>query len=550
MATTPEYRRREGVTRIIRASRRRQEGHVEMDVPLRVGRNPVSTKRSVEGRLARAAELYLLAPAQSVTSVDTTKSRNPSKPSNKAGIIVGAVLGSLALLITIALLFIFLLRKHKQACDEHMNRLSSHPEAMVQRRFSRTKAKWVPLDRALTFAIPPHPLDPPPTPRPAKRRSGAWTLAEQALANVKRRVSTVSRSSTVVESRTDTPLPAPVSAAPYVNSLNAVSNTASPPILSASPSISRASTSKTNGLGDSTVPMTNMEQRARKRILILPTGLSPTGLSPLHRSALHPKPSPPKPPGFPQDATQELSDKAKGKQRSNSIMPLRSAPLSGKIPAPPPPVASCALLTPLVTVVATPAEVPVPSSPIIKRRLPPPVPKIPVPPASATLHAHPALPLTSGTAAPYTPSFPIPQIPSYPSLPPTPMAAGFTVHSAPLTPRFGGAFEPPDDVPTTPTSTTVARTPSYTHDTVPPVLRTHLKRQRHIEHRIGQVKVQLRLLKRKMEGKQVDEEVGKRVVRDLEKQLSWLELHLNGEWTLGVDSAERPEEWGRYMRPR
>jgi hypothetical protein len=129
------------------------------------------------------------------------------------------------------------------------------------------------------------------------------------------------------------------------------------------------------------------------------------------------------------------------------------------------------------------------------------------------------------------------------------MTAGFNAHPAPLTPGFTGGFEFSDDVPATPSSATVVRTPSYTRDTVPPVLRTHTKRQRHIEHRIGQVKVQLRLLKRKMEAKQVDEEVGRRVVRDLEKQLAWLELHLNGEWAMGVEGAERPAEWGRYMRP-
>ncbi|KAJ3526055.1 hypothetical protein NMY22_g10326 [Coprinellus aureogranulatus] len=91
----------------------------------------------------------------------------------------------------------------------------------------------------------------------------------------------------------------------------------------------------------------------------------------------------------------------------------------------------------------------------------------------------------------------------------------------------------------------VQRTPSYTRDTVPPVLRTYTKRQRHIEHRIGQVKVQLRLLKRKMESKQVDEDVGRRVVHDLQKQLAWLEIHLYGDWALEVEGAQRPEEWDR-----
>lgn len=104
---------------------------------------------------------------------------------------------------------------------------------------------------------------------------------------------------------------------------------------------------------------------------------------------------------------------------------------------------------------------------------------------SATLRALPPLPPTPATAGfarsavPYTPSFPIPTIPSY-DLPSTPVSAVPAV----LTPAIRDNGEP--------TSATVERTPSYTRDTVPPVLRTYTKRQRHIEHRIGQVKVQLR----------------------------------------------------------
>ncbi|KAJ2914985.1 hypothetical protein MD484_g5417, partial [Candolleomyces efflorescens] len=207
-----------------------------------------------------------------------------------------------------------------------------------------------------------------------------------------------------------------------------------------------------------------------------------------------------------------------------------------------------------------------PSTPTTRAR-PLPTPTLPLTSAAAATYAKPlpapvpSRPTTPNTGRPLpTPGLavnvPLPRTPSPPTpgasastsgfraLPPVPPYSEGGLRSAPIAPptsAFTARLEPPVQ------GATSANTESSSGE-------KRTKRQRYLDLRLSQAQSQLGSLNTKMRRGEIEEGVARRVVRDLEKQVEWLDGGIReGGWAKGErDWMEEGEEagWRRWMRPR
>ncbi|RXW16247.1 hypothetical protein EST38_g9607 [Candolleomyces aberdarensis] len=241
-----------------------------------------------------------------------------------------------------------------------------------------------------------------------------------------------------------------------------------------------------------------------------------------------------------------------------------TAPASAKKTAPPPPPPRKSKPTQIKPTAATTTTESRPSTPTTSTRTRPlPTPTFPASVYSAAAAAHakppaapiPSRPTTPSTARPLpTPGLainvPLPRTPS----PPTPgMSGGFVIRALPPVPPItneGGLRSAPI---APPTSAFTARIEPPNTSSTGSTSTHRTKRQRYLDLRLSQAQSQLTSLRTKLRRGEIEEAVAKRVIRDLEKQVEWLEGGIrDGGWAKGErDWMEEAEEagWRRWMRP-
>ncbi|KAF5335566.1 hypothetical protein D9611_012235 [Ephemerocybe angulata] len=417
------------------------------------------------------------------TDVSPT-SRVASGPSNKTGIIVGATIAAILILAAILLVIILILRR-RRAAEEERNRLSFHPDQMVQCRRSRWVSGLSMRAGAERFSISRGGG----RPSPLAVGSGVGVGATQAGGDVEGAVNpfedveaTAGNEEVVfdVDNRHS-----------IVESVRTSKN-----------SFSSASAERSRYSGDveaaeGLARISEMEEtpvstkRLRRNMSIIP----PMPIHPPPKAVVRDLPAIPTDPAFDEDVFTPRQSSIYYKRdsaESTTVANIKRKSALSTVTTPNlPPVAP--LATPSRKASATPRTA---------RPLPSPFAR-PGTPTTATLRSLPPLPETPMTA------------PTYPSMPRTPL--------------------PP-----------VPRTPSLPS---PAPRRDILTERQQVLHtRLGQVNAQLSLLRSKIETGSVDGMVGSRVEKDLEKQARLLEANMDSAWALG-EVEEKPAGWERWMRP-